>query len=345
MFLASSRFSRLLVGPFLALLSLLCACKSSKGEVGEVSGLYKSGSGWPGATASVCFSRSGIQSPNFQNTVREVLENEVNDRTSFQFTGFNPCSASKSDDIEVFFSDVPTNPANDAGRASFIGKPEPEPIEQKVDDLLYGLQHKYPNFSRKNLIYIPTKYRISSKNPLATASKEILKNVILHEFGHAIGLYHEASRRDNKDGQYCDQPGAGKQDPRGIQVGPYDQASIMNLCNKSFGFESMSLSKGDVAAIRTLYPNGPGGNYGYRLRCGLEFTKNCRLPMAQKSPINWCEGNDRDCREISGEQCAIATCRGGSLVCEQPERFLSCLREKGGLACMGPTRGNCNFEK
>jgi hypothetical protein len=112
---------------------------------------------------------------------------------------------------------------------------------------------------------------INFKNGMNTGSAA----TILHEFGHALGLYHEHQHPENTLDLNMSQiyPALASQSDRegvdynmkkiteGVVSAPYDQKSIMhygfaaNWLNDGKAIERNSeLSKGDISFVRSLYP-------------------------------------------------------------------------------------------
>lgn len=87
-----------------------------------------------------------------------------------------------------------------------------------------------------------------------------IKAGAVHEFGHALGFWHEQDRPDNP--AFCKDHVMSEN--MGITTGPYDLHSVMNYCNPSWCNHG-KLSKLDIKGVRKIYgadgvealPDGP----------------------------------------------------------------------------------------
>ena len=217
------------VTALLAAAALFTGCKNSDGSESEVAALANSGFAWPGGRVKVCFLNEP-KNRSLKQTVSTVLaSNFSKSSVGIEFYGFQPCAQSQDAPAKLYFGE---------GRA----------------------------YSK----YIGT-YRINSPMPYDDVGATIVVadsdegfyayNVILHEFGHFAGLFHEQSRMENINGDLCS-----RQEYGGLkeiearlpgsypkQLGAFDRMSIMNYCIQGYFSQPLKLSSGDVSALRQLY--------------------------------------------------------------------------------------------
>lgn len=91
------------------------------------------------------------------------------------------------------------------------------------------------------------------------AARDTALNAAIHEFGHALGLYHEHARTDSYNCPHTDE--RIPQSDYDVYVGPYDPHSIMNYCSGG----PPELSPGDVEGLQRLYPILKEGLYGSQI--------------------------------------------------------------------------------
>jgi Astacin (Peptidase family M12A) len=102
-------------------------------------------------------------------------------------------------------------------------------------------------------------FSFSAWSPVCSAPanrEQCIKSIAIHEFGHAIGLFHEQDRQDTPS--HCrDQNVTNPQMLQfartyGFMVGTYDPYSVMNYCaNNSVG-SGLALSAGDIQGLAFL---------------------------------------------------------------------------------------------
>jgi hypothetical protein len=290
---------------------LATACKA-KGPTpleseSTTKGLFSPEFIWPGATAVVCFADRKNNSADEFREIAAIVDFEINQRTPFRFTGFRLCSETPNATLEVRL------PPKGRSNAT-VGQ---EKRDWFMDLFLSHFGLKGANRSSMEL-YQRDSMGLRHAPPLR-------HNIVLHEFGHAMGLQHEHLRNENRDRKFCDQNDdeMGIEPKGSVKVGSFDQNSIMNYCVENYSNKKLSLSSGDVATIRQMYSmSAAGANRGPIARCEKDALESCA------------KGN-------GGKTCVIKHCRGGDFVCEKPESLAKCLTSSGGGACLDKDHGSC----
>jgi hypothetical protein len=202
---------------------------------------------WTTRNIKVCFENGTPATLAYQALVQATVESGLNPFVKVKFYGWGPCTESSGLHIELY-GGGPVSYVRSHG--TYDGHPRTvggatHPYGRYLDGKSPGLILN-PNFAnvRPRLQQI-----IQRLTPLQLPN--LHHTIILHEFGHVLGLEHEHARPDSS----CvteDGARAGG----GIEVGLYDPFSIMNPCyayNHNF-FTPLFYSSGDLAALQSLYP-------------------------------------------------------------------------------------------
>ncbi|WP_141734309.1 DUF4189 domain-containing protein [Oligoflexus tunisiensis] len=186
---------------------------------------------WTQRNLSVCWeddSRADNDLEQFQNVVRDVVTSQYQ-RVGFVFSGWTLCSAVASADIRIWV-DPKTWPKVQA-------------FGQHIRNIPRGLHLTFDFLDAGN-----GWARVCQEPENVT---NCIRNYALHEFGHSLGLKHEADRQDAA----CEQ----KTHSPGLTIGNYDPLSIMNYCHNEVeirGNREPVLSYNDVATLLHVYHSG-----------------------------------------------------------------------------------------
>ena len=180
---------------------------------------------WDKKTLSVCWENNNNK--NDGQTITEQIVRSEFAKVGFNFIGWKTCD-NKGADIRVQVGDQ-LWPGVDA-----IGK--------NLENRTNGMRLTF-TFDRAG----PTGWAYRCKVN-SNYTDNCIRNYALHEFGHAIGLAHEADRADSR----CSQ----KTNYSVIPVGEYDDNSIMNYCYNMLAIQNNEvprLSDGDISEIKKIY--------------------------------------------------------------------------------------------
>jgi hypothetical protein len=213
---------------FLPIILNLFACEPKRNEVPEtdVEGFITKHNLWPNSTASVCFMETKEASASYKKLVKETVIRGINDKTEFKFTGFHNCSEKRAQIyVEVYQN----------GIANSLAGSQTNPLVRILYKGYYGKVTLY--LGERGIIY----------------PEYLAHNVILHEFGHALGLYHEHMREDSTCKAKAGGLSHSKLQKIAVKYGKYDENSIMNYCHPNYFKSKFYLSQEDIKTINFSY--------------------------------------------------------------------------------------------
>jgi len=163
----------------------------------------------------VCF----LDVPEGQRSyIQRVVERQYGERVGFRFVGWGDCGR-VSVKMTAIRIDCNDDPRYRAEGHSLVGPGRVRGANEST--MVFRCEH----------------FRQDSK---------FGRHLILHEFGHAMSMWHEHERDDSR----CDMGDRDRSDGAHVKVGPYDPASVMNYCS-----DNDALTSTDIEGLRRLYPS------------------------------------------------------------------------------------------
>jgi hypothetical protein len=222
------------------ILFILSCGPTTISEESKPSGLVRASQAWNKKSLRVCWEQD-VRDRMFQGVSSKLMVQATVTReygkVGFDFYGWEDCA--EDEEIRISVSDR-------RPRSRVVGSG----LENVKDGIRLNFTYgRWPMLTRKCNQTGGSAWACYCKK--SAHYKKCLDSYALHEFGHALGLDHEANHKDST----CND--TTRRNSGTVELGDYDKNSIMNYCHNRkqvLGlFRADTISSGDIETLLQYY--------------------------------------------------------------------------------------------